>query len=1048
MALLSEPLTESSIKILFFSGKPDDYLVWKSKQLAKAGRYGYLDLILGNTSLPTDAERLTAKAVDEDKRTKPQLEILENWKLGCRGYEDLILAMNTTDPQGMVAWSLVERAKTPENKQGDVKLAFDQLEIKYAPPTAPNYMKLGREFINAVFTPPTSDPDMFIRSLEDLALRMNTIKIDGKSDKTETDVILAILAKLPQDLYAIEIHQVETNLANKVKVTIESLRTELRTGYARIMAQQDGKGGVDEQALAAIRQDYTDAELVAFVRGNFKGNCNRCGKQGHKGVNCPDNGNGGGGNGNGGDGNSGGGGNGQKRRRPNISCHYCGFRGHKENECRKKKAAELAKSAMETETGNDGSYEGDNESYDELGFTAAELADYSSSAVENDSDHEKDLKNEFSDKRPDQVKQEFDADTLSLQMSIPQDLFYDSEVSDITYEPEAKRVRFEPYASVHSYYNDIEEHEDDYYKSAVPQDFSHDTKLRLNFKNASPLPIYRYGYPLSIQCKSLLPGTTESSAEYNYDVAYAEGTHRSNDPDVYENRNHGTYGSHKKGTSRDEDGITSYLPFTHDTWIGDSGSSCHLDNDDSGMYDVQMINDRIGMIDAKSSVRAVKMGRKRYIFRQIDGTETIRELYPVKYAPTVVQKLLSLTRELETGATLRSDTKTNNIELTYADKKVIVLDRRYKTKHGWVSGVEMLPIVETANMAHTLTKQKPVSIVLYHEQVGHPNMVVTRSTATSRGVKLVGTMQTCKSCAIAKAHQKNVPKVTTTATATKPGWRLALDISSPTTKSIGGSKHWLLVHDDCTAASFSFLLKTKDQLQAVMIPWLKTLEAAFSLHVTYIRCDNAGENLAFEKASKREGMGLKFEYTAPGTPQQNGRAERKFQTLYGRVRAMLIGSGIQQPLRNSFWAEAVNTATELDGILVAQGQKMSPYQKFFGKGYKSIIDVTKTFGEECIVADRTGIKNKLADRGKPCLWMGYARDHSAGTFRLYNPATRKMFLSRDVIFLGETSKEVEIEENDQTMELTPTTDLALRDGNYDQDDVDDDEPEKPPNSIG
>ena len=86
----------------------------------------------------------------------------------------------------------------------------------------------------------------------------------------------------------------------------------------------------------------------------------------------------------------------------------------------------------------------------------------------------------------------------------------------------------------------------------------------------------------------------------------------------------------------------------------------------------------------------------------------------------------------------------------------------------------------------------------------------------------------------------------------------------------------------------------------------------------------------FEKASKLEGMGLKFEYTVPGTSQQNGRAERKFQTLYGRVRAMLIGSGIQQPLRNSLWAEAVNTATELDGILVAQGQKLSPYQKFFG----------------------------------------------------------------------------------------------------------------------
>ena len=200
----------------------------------------------------------------------------------------------------------------------------------------------------------------------------------------------------------------------------------------------------------------------------------------------------------------------------------------------------------------------------------------------------------------------------------------------------------------------------------------------------------------------------------------------------------------------------------------------------------------------------------------------------------------------------------------------------------------------------------------------------------------------------------------------------------------------------------------------------------------------------FEKASKLEGMGLKFEYTASGTSQQNGRAERKFQTLYGRVRAMLIGSGIQQPLRNSLWAEAVNTATELDGILVAQGQKLSPYQKFFGKGYKSIIDVTKTFGEKCIVANQTTIKNKLADRGKPCLWMGYAKDHSAGTFRLYNPATRKVILSRDVTFLGETLEEVndEIEEDHQTMEITPTSDSALRDGNYHQN-TEDDEPEMP-----
>ena len=300
MALLQEPLTESSIKILFFSGRPDDYLVWKSKQLAKAGRYGYLDLILGETALPSDSDRRAAKAVEEDKRTKPQLDVIENWRLACRGYEDLILAMNTATPEGLVAWAIVNRSRTTANAQGDVKLAFDQLEEKYAPPTAPNYIILNRSFVNAVFDPVTADPETFLREMEELSNRGNAIKIDGKSDTTEMDLVLTILSKIPQKMYAIEIHQIKNDIANKNKVTIETLRTQLQNGYNRINSEQLQAGGTDEQALAAIREEFSDAELVAFVRnsGNFKGNCRRCGVQGHKGVDCPNNGKASGGNNN------------------------------------------------------------------------------------------------------------------------------------------------------------------------------------------------------------------------------------------------------------------------------------------------------------------------------------------------------------------------------------------------------------------------------------------------------------------------------------------------------------------------------------------------------------------------------------------------------------------------------------------------------------------------------------------------------------------------------------------------------------------------------
>ena len=76
------------------------------------------------------------------------------------------------------------------------------------------------------------------------------------------------------------------------------------------------------------------------------------------------------------------------------------------------------------------------------------------------------------------------------------------------------------------------------------------------------------------------------------------------------------------------DGV-QYASFTNKTWIGDSGASCHLDNDDSGMYDVEDINDIIGMPDGKSTVRATKKGRKQFVIEQLDGTTAIKEFYPV-----------------------------------------------------------------------------------------------------------------------------------------------------------------------------------------------------------------------------------------------------------------------------------------------------------------------------------------------------------------------------------------------------------------------------------
>ena len=120
-----------------------------------------------------------------------------------------------------------------------------------------------------------------------------------------------------------------------------------------------------------------------------------------------------------------------------------------------------------------------------------------------------------------------------------------------------------------------------------------------------------------------------------------------------------------------------------------------------------------------------------------------------------------------------------------------------------------------------------------------------------------------------------------------------------------------------------------------MLNFMKNLKSRHNIEIKKFRCDNAGENLGFEKLCQKEGAGTVFEYTAPGTPQQNGRVERKFATLFGRVRAMLSGSGISNAnLRKKFWCEAARTATMLDNVVLAQNANKTAFQKLFRKGRK------------------------------------------------------------------------------------------------------------------
>ena len=95
---------------------------------------------------------------------------------------------------------------------------------------------------------------------------------------------------------------------------------------------------------------------------------------------------------------------------------------------------------------------------------------------------------------------------------------------------------------------------------------------------------------------------------------------------------------------------------------------------------------------------------------------------------------------------------------------------------------------------------------------------------------------------------------------------------------------------------FLFFLSHKDLLKVKLITFSRSLKKD-GIEVKIIQCNNTGENICFKnEATKQPNLNLTFKYIAPSSPQQNGRVERKLQTLYGRMRAINHGLDLPVPI--------------------------------------------------------------------------------------------------------------------------------------------------------
>jgi hypothetical protein len=128
--------------------------------------------------------------------------------------------------------------------------------------------------------------------------------------------------------------------------------------------------------------------------------------------------------------------------------------------------------------------------------------------------------------------------------------------------------------------------------------------------------------------------------------------------------------------------------------------------------------------------------------------------------------------------------------------------------------------------------------------------------------------------------------------------------------------------------------------------------------------------------------------------------ERKFQTFFGIIRAMLNSAGVKDQLRSGVWEECAMTVTFLLNVTSIKNKEVCPYELLFGCKPKLPTSL-RSFGDIGVVTTKANIQSKLKNRGTPCMFVGYSVHHANDVYRMLNLDTKRIIYSLDIIWLNE-----------------------------------------------
>lgn len=414
-----------------------------------------------------------------------------------------------------------------------------------------------------------------------------------------------------------------------------------------------------------------------------------------------------------------------------------------------------------------------------------------------------------------------------------------------------------------------------------------------------------------------------------------------------------------------------------DTWFADSGATKHMtymnlslkNIKKPAVSDVTVANNEKLKIDHVGDLKC-RIGEK--------STKDIT-LSEVHYIPKLCVNLLSVSQMVKNGCTVIFD-KTGVRICKYSEGEMEEIAQGEMV--GNMFKLKIKPH-EFAGAANAIGYEKTM---LWHRRMAHMNFSTLKSLVN---VKVKDDMQ-CVICAQGKQSRKPFNDIGTRANGLLE--LIHSDVCGPmSVQSHGHARYYVSFIDDYSRKCFIFLLKSKGEVFAKFILFKESVERETEKRIKRLRSDNGTEyeNKNFHDYFAK--YGIKHEKTAPYSPQHNGLAERMNRSIIEKARCMLLDS----KLAKQFWAEAVCAAVDIINAIPNASTKVAPNVLWHGR--QRDLKIFRVFGCRAMVWQPDQKRKKLDAKSYPCVYLRYADDAKA--YRLYDMQSRKIVISRDVIFL-------------------------------------------------